>query len=146
MSKHKKQKQQRRTTHQPKRQQLELSLSERIVDRILRLPRLLRILFIGFLSLCMTLAIGLPFYIADNRFLLSPDGESITTAMLVPFVVSVMVGFIAYGLGWRWIVDSYELTTKVRNRVLWYLVVGGGALIIDLIWWMNVVSSSNQPL
>jgi len=98
------------------------------------------------LSLCMTLAVGLPFYIADNRFLMSPDGESITTAMLVPFVLSVIVGFVAYGIGWRWIVDAYELTTKVRNRVLWYLGVGIFALIFDLIWWMNVVSSSSQPL
>lgn len=109
-----------------------------IVSWVLSLYRVLRILLAGLFSLMMTLVTGLMFYLIDERFLISIDGD-ITTEMIIPVVVAMIVGFIMYLVGWWLIVGFRGEQVTVRKGVLWYLGIGILTLIGTLIWGVWIV-------
>lgn len=110
----------------------------RLLSWVLSLPRLVRILLAGIFALAITLVTGLMFYLVDDRFLISITGK-VTTDLMIPVVVSTILGFVMYFVGWWMIVGFRGDVATVRGGVMWYLGVGLLALSISFIWIIWVI-------
>ena len=120
-------------------------VERRVVTWLLRRSRLSRIVLVSFIALMIALVVVVLFYTVDSRFLLSEAGESVPLILYVPVIFATILGLIVYLLGWRYLVNIYEVEESAPNVILWYLGVGIFAIFINCGWILNVISVLNSP-
>lgn len=108
-------------------------------DSLLKLPRIIRILFVGFISLMFALLI---FPIADTiyfNYFFSPD-----TRMASAYVIAG-IGLISYLVGWRIMVGGAGEELRASKLILGYLVFAGGTslLVFTLIAYGFVIRNTS---
>ncbi|HVU09981.1 MAG TPA: hypothetical protein VHD90_01835 [Phototrophicaceae bacterium] len=99
--------------------------SLRVVNRVLRLPRLSRIILAVLFALAVTLAVT---PIIDGIYLNSFFDESTRVA---PSLVSTALGIVFYFIGWRLIVGYAGEEPSARPAVFFYVI--GGILLVILV-------------
>jgi hypothetical protein len=100
------------------------ALSQRLVARILALPRLARVLLVGLFALAVTLSLSpLVDYIYIEYFF------NMDTRIL-PALVSAAVGLGIYVLGWWLMVGTQGEKPIARTALLWYCGIGLLAVLV----------------
>ena len=109
-------------------------LSQKLVQRIIGLPRLVRIILVAVLALAVTLALS-PM-IDDVYFRLAFDplyAAAPTVARILPSLITASVGLAMYAVGWWLVIGTVGETPQHRIAVLWYVGLGLLALIVVVI-------------
>ncbi len=112
----------------------DLPLSQRLVERIIGLPRVLRIVLVALLALAVTLALSpmiddLYFRLVfESLYATSPD-----LARILPSLITASVGLAMYAVGWWLVIGTVGETPQFRLAVLWYVGLGLLALIVVVI-------------
>jgi hypothetical protein len=110
-------------------------LTQRLVD----LPRLVRVLIVAFFAVMATLAL-MP--LVDHiyiRFFYTAE------TVMVPSLVTVALASIMYIGGWWIYIGTVHTTPPARRRVLWYFAVGIAVTIIVIVLLIMGVSILNLP-
>ena len=111
----------------------------RVIRWLLRLPRLVRILVVGMFALGVTLAL---FPVVDAIYLRFFFHESTRS---VASLISAGIGLVMYMVGWQLIVGTVGEQPPARRVVLWYLVIGGLAILLSLLLIVQGVTILNTP-
>ncbi len=98
--------------------------SVRLTERILRLPRLTRIVLAAVFALALTLAVT---PIIDGIYLSRWYDPSTSE---LPSLISTVLGVIFYVVGWRLIIGFAGETPATRTATFWYIVIGALACIL----------------
>ena len=111
--------------------------SSSFIQRIVRLPRLARILIIALFALAVTLSLSpLVDYIYSTYFF------SMETRV-VPSLISAGFGLIMYLIGWWLMVGTIGERPAARTALLWYLGTGILAIVVVSILVLRGVSLMN---
>jgi amino acid transporter len=103
------------------------SLSTRLIDRVIHLPRLARILMAAAFALAVTLTVT---PIIDEAYLsLFYDTET----RMSPAIISTVLGVAYYLLGWRLIIGYAGETPAPRRSILWYFGIGAAACAVVVV-------------
>jgi hypothetical protein len=108
-----------------------------LAERVLRLPRALRVLIAAVFALVATLLLTpiIDLIYVENFF------DRSTT--LLPALVACAIGMVVYVIGWRLIIGTVGETPIVRPATLIYLIVGVLALsLVVLLVVYGLVSAS----
>jgi hypothetical protein len=108
----------------PKPQRTRLDVwAEAVAQRVVRLPRLMRVGLSALFALMVTLAVRplIDLVYIDNFF--NPD------TIMLPALIATAIGVIIYGLGWRWLVGLVGETPTASRAVFWYMLVGFASLL-----------------
>ncbi len=101
-----------------------VALSEKLVSRIVHLPRVIRVLIVGIFALAVTLAVSPLVDLIYDRYFFSMN------TLMAPALVTAFLGLGMYLIGWWLIVGTVGETPPAHMRVLWYFSVGAGAVVI----------------
>lgn len=95
-----------------------------LTERVLRLPRALRVLIAAVFALAATLLVTpvIDLVYVDNFF----DPSTI----IVPALVACGVGMVVYVIGWRLIIGTVGDTLAARPATLVYLALGAAGLLL----------------
>jgi hypothetical protein len=108
-----------------------------LAERVLRLPRALRVLIAGVFALLTTLLLTpiIDLIYVNNFF--NPS------TVILPALVACSIGLVVYVIGWRLIIGTVGETLMVRPATLIYLIAGvlALALVVILVVY-GVVSAS----
>lgn len=105
-------------------QDVPAALPDRLVSRIVHLPRVIRVLIVGIFALAVTLAVSPLVDVIYDRYFFSTD------TLMAPALVTAFLGLGMYLIGWWLIVGTVGETPPAHIRVLWYFGVGTGAVVI----------------
>lgn len=112
----------------------------RIAERIVAMPRLLRILFVGVFALMTTLALS---PIVDEiyiRYFFNMETRAI------PYLISTTAGLAMYLTGWQLIVGPVGDDMRVHRRTFWYL---GTAILVTMmvnVWLLRLATVGHAQL
>jgi hypothetical protein len=99
--------------------------AERLIERVITLPRITRIAMAALFALAVTLVLmPLVYQIFQQDFF---------SISMVPPLISTGVGLVFYGIGWQLIVGYVGETPPPRAAILWYVSVGAAACVIVLL-------------
>lgn len=104
--------------------QAKTSIPLQMVQRLLGLPRLVRIALCAFFALCVTLSLSPlvdAFYL---QFLYTPQ------TVIAPALVSAGFGLAMYALGWWLVIGTVGEHPGARFLTLWYLLIGIAAVMV----------------
>lgn len=101
--------------------------ADRLINRVVHLPRLTRITLAALFALAVTLAIT---PVIDRIYV---DNFYNVDTRMFPAVASTVLGLAYYLLGWRLIIGFVGETPPPRRAILWYFSVGAAACVVVLI-------------
>lgn len=101
-----------------------LPRTRRLLERILRWPRLARIAFVALVALAVTVLL-VP-RVDEVYMLYYFDWNT----RIAPALVSCGVGLVVYALGWWLLVGMVGEAPRPRRAALWYVIIGIVALIV----------------
>ncbi|MBC7871289.1 MAG: hypothetical protein H7Y09_10660 [Chitinophagaceae bacterium] len=111
-----------------------------LAERVLALPRLMRILIAAVFALAVTLDILVVFYVIDKSLINSGPIE------YVPVTIATVFGLVMYVAGWQIIVGTIGMPRTAGRVVLWYLVAGTLAVLVALMWFFQTRTIINTPI
>lgn len=115
------------------------SLPDRLIARVLGLPRLARILIVAVFGLAATAAL---FPIVDRIYLTNFFSEQ---TIVIPSLVSAGVGIIMYVAGWVLMVGTRGSPLPKRPAILVYILFGIIIVLYVLILIVNGYSTATAP-
>jgi hypothetical protein len=121
----------------------------RIMQRLLDLPRLLRILLVAVLALFTTLAISPVVDEVYIRYFFTMLDGTITfvDARAIPYIITSTFGLIMYLAGWQLVVRTTVGEKGTVNRaVMWYFCIGLLAVIVVTLWALRLVTAGQAVL
>ncbi len=101
--------------------------AERLIERIVRLSRLMRTVLAVLFALALTLALT-PLI---DRIYLAYFFDLNTR--VIPALISTAAGLIFYGVGWRLIIGYVGEQPTARPAILWYVSIGAAACVIVVV-------------
>lgn len=112
---------------------------ENLTQRLVQLPRFIRLLIAVFFSVMVTLAVS---PLVDHiylRFFFTVE------TVMIPALVTVTIGSTMYIWSWRIYIGVVNTIPPSEKRVLWYFGVGMTATIIVIVLLVQGVSILNLP-
>lgn len=103
------------------------STSARVIERVIRLPRMTRIA----LSVLFALALALVLTPIVDGFYMDHFYDPATRGL--PAMISTALGLVFYVVGWRQIIGYAGETPPAHRSVFWYVAVGVGACALVVI-------------
>ncbi|MBZ0290717.1 MAG: hypothetical protein K8I30_24035 [Anaerolineae bacterium] len=116
-----------------------LPLVYRWIERMLHLPRFVRVVLCAVLALAVTLALSPLIDEIYLRFFFSSQ------TVIVPALISAAFGLLMYMLGWWLVIGTVGEMPPIRMGVLWYIVVGLLAVSVVVILVFRGVTLLNLP-
>lgn len=108
-----------------------------LVQRVLRLPRLVRIVICAFFALCVTLSLSPLIDALYLEYLYTPQ------TVIAPALVSAAFGLAMYTLGWRLVIGTVGENPGARFLTLWYLLIGITAVLVIIILLISGITLLN---
>ncbi|MFN8448430.1 MAG: hypothetical protein U0521_07525 [Anaerolineae bacterium] len=105
----------------------QLSTSERVVERVIHLPRVTRIALAALFALALTLMIT---PLVDNFYM---DHFFDPATRGLPAMISTALGLVFYVVGWRQIIGYAGEQPSARAAVFWYVAIGVSACALVVI-------------
>jgi len=103
------------------------SMSARVIERVIRLPRRTRIILAALFALALTLVVT---PIVDG-FYMGNFFDPATRGL--PAMVSTALGLVFYLIGWRQIIGYAGEMPPPRSTVFWYVTIGATACALVVI-------------
>jgi hypothetical protein len=116
-----------------------ISVPERLIDRILGLPRLARIVIVAVFGLAATAVL---FPIVDRVYLTNFFSEQ---TVIIPSLISAGFGIIMYVAGWVLMVGTRASPLPKRLAIVFYIVFGIIIVLYVLILIVNGYSTATAP-
>ena len=123
----------------PKTAEEMMTFSQRVVQQIIELPRVVRILIVGLFAVAATFAVNPVIDTLYIQFLYNTD------TVILPSIGAVFVGTVVYILGWLLMIGTIGETPPMRRVIVWYCLVGVLVVVLVIGALIMGLNSGNAP-